>query len=56
MTQGILETAQKQAVNLIVMCTHGRSGAGRWIMGSVADRVLSVVYPGVVDPVRRAEE
>jgi nucleotide-binding universal stress UspA family protein len=39
-TQAILDTAQKEAANLIVMCTHGRSGAGRWIMGSVADRVL----------------
>jgi nucleotide-binding universal stress UspA family protein len=26
--------------NLIVMCTHGRSGLGRWVYGSVADRVL----------------
>ncbi len=38
--EGILDVAQKCAVNLIVMSTHGRSGIGRWIMGSVADRVL----------------
>lgn len=38
--EGILDVAQKQAVNLVVMSTHGRSGLGRWIMGSVADRVL----------------
>ncbi len=25
---------------LIVMSTHGRSGLGRWVYGSVADRVL----------------
>jgi len=37
---GILDAAQKYAVSLIVMSTHGRSGVGRWIMGSVADRVL----------------
>jgi nucleotide-binding universal stress UspA family protein len=37
---GILDVAQKRAVNLVVMSTHGRSGVGRWIMGSVADRVL----------------
>ena len=55
MTQGILETAEKQAANLIVMCTHGRLAAGRWIMGSVADRVLCVAHPGVVDPVGMPE-
>jgi nucleotide-binding universal stress UspA family protein len=38
--ENILEAAQKRAANLVVMSTHGRSGAGRWIMGSVADRVL----------------
>jgi nucleotide-binding universal stress UspA family protein len=26
--------------DLIVICTHGRSGLGRWVYGSVADRVL----------------
>jgi nucleotide-binding universal stress UspA family protein len=38
--EGILEVAQKHTVDVVVMSTHGRSGAGRWIMGSVADRVL----------------
>jgi nucleotide-binding universal stress UspA family protein len=36
----ILESAHKRQVNLIVMSTHGRAGLGRWIMGSVTDRVL----------------
>jgi nucleotide-binding universal stress UspA family protein len=36
----ILDAAQKQAASLVVMSTHGRSGIGRWILGSVADRVL----------------
>jgi nucleotide-binding universal stress UspA family protein len=26
--------------DLVVMCTHGRSGLGRWIYGSVAEQVL----------------
>jgi nucleotide-binding universal stress UspA family protein len=26
--------------SLVVMTTHGRSGIGRWVMGSVADRVV----------------
>jgi len=38
--ENILDVAQKRTVNLVVMSTHGRSGIGRWIMGSVADRVL----------------
>ncbi len=37
---GILEQAQTLAADLIVMTTHGRSGLGRWVMGSVADGVL----------------
>lgn len=38
--ENILDVAEKHAVNLVVMSTHGRSGVGRWVMGSVADRVL----------------
>ena len=26
--------------DLIIMCTHGRSGLGRWVYGSIADRTL----------------
>jgi nucleotide-binding universal stress UspA family protein len=40
--ESILEQAQDSATNLIVMSTHGRSGVGRWVMGSVADGVLRV--------------
>lgn len=36
----IVEFAGKGSNTLIVMCTHGRSGAGRWVMGSVTDKVL----------------
>ncbi len=36
----ILEIAEKEAVDLIVMSTHGRSGLGRWVYGSVAAKVL----------------
>ncbi len=32
--------AEKNGVDLIVIASHGRSGVGRWVMGSVADRVL----------------
>ncbi|MEM7031413.1 MAG: universal stress protein [Chloroflexota bacterium] len=37
---GILDLAEREAVDLIVMCTHGRSGLGRWIHGSVASKIL----------------
>jgi nucleotide-binding universal stress UspA family protein len=36
----ILRHAQEMKVDLIVMSTHGRSGLGRWVYGSIADRVL----------------
>jgi nucleotide-binding universal stress UspA family protein len=37
----ILQAAQAQHVDMIVMATHGRSGFMRWILGSVAERVIS---------------
>jgi len=36
----ILEYSKKNQIDLIIMSTHGRSGVSRWVMGSVADRVL----------------
>ena len=36
----ILEAAREQRADLILMSTHGRGGLGRWLYGSVADRVL----------------
>lgn len=36
----IYETASSTRANLIVMSTHGRSGLGRWLYGSVAEEVL----------------
>jgi nucleotide-binding universal stress UspA family protein len=36
----ILRYAEENDVDLILMATHGRSGIRRWVMGSVADRVL----------------
>lgn len=35
----ITRYAEENQIDLIVMCTRGRSGIGRWLMGSVADRV-----------------
>jgi nucleotide-binding universal stress UspA family protein len=36
----ILRAAEAEHARVIVMSTHGRSGVGRWIYGSVADAVL----------------
>jgi len=32
--------AEQNGVDLIVIASHGRSGVSRWVMGSVADRLL----------------
>jgi nucleotide-binding universal stress UspA family protein len=36
----ILTEARKQAMSLIALETHGRRGVVRWLMGSVADKVI----------------
>jgi nucleotide-binding universal stress UspA family protein len=36
----IIDLAKKTADNLVVMSTHGRSGVGRWLIGSVVERVV----------------
>lgn len=36
----IIEFCRKNAIDLIVIATHGRSGVSRWVWGSVADKVL----------------
>jgi nucleotide-binding universal stress UspA family protein len=38
--EAILMAAEKEAVDLIVMSTHGRSGLSRWVYGSVAAKIL----------------
>ncbi len=39
-TEEILRHCTEADCDLIVMSTHGRSGLGRWVYGSIADRVL----------------
>jgi nucleotide-binding universal stress UspA family protein len=36
----IIDYAQKNAESLIAMCTHGRSGVKRWVLGSVTEKVV----------------
>jgi nucleotide-binding universal stress UspA family protein len=36
----ILEKAAAEAAALVIMATHGRAGINRWLLGSVAEKVL----------------
>jgi nucleotide-binding universal stress UspA family protein len=56
--QEIVAFAEREEIDLIAMSTHGRSGLSRWILGSVADKVLRgtnlpvllVRPPGIAGP------
>ena len=37
----IIDFAKESGVDLIVMCTHGHSGITRWVLGSIAHKVLT---------------
>jgi nucleotide-binding universal stress UspA family protein len=39
--EAILRVASECQADVIVMSTHGRSGMKRWLLGSVADRVVT---------------
>jgi nucleotide-binding universal stress UspA family protein len=51
--EAIVEAAKQQGADLIVMGTHGRRGAARLFLGSVASRVISTA-PCPVMTVRSA--
>jgi len=51
----ILRYAEENDCDLIVMSTHGRSGLGRWVYGSVADRILTHTHIPIL-MVRASEE
>jgi nucleotide-binding universal stress UspA family protein len=36
----IIDLARGTPDNLIAMCTHGRSGVNRWVLGSVTEKVV----------------
>lgn len=41
--QVILEKARADSATLVAMATHGYSGAARWLLGSVAERVSQIL-------------
>ncbi len=47
-TDKIVDYAQENPFNLIVMATHGRSGLSRWVYGSAAENVLQAVSSPVL--------
>jgi nucleotide-binding universal stress UspA family protein len=37
----LIDYAEENDVDLILIATHGRSGISRWVRGSIADRILT---------------
>jgi nucleotide-binding universal stress UspA family protein len=49
----ILDYANQNSVDLIIMSTHGRSGISRWFFGSVAEKVTRhATIPVLISPPR----
>lgn len=46
--EALLNYAEKQSVDLIVMATHGRTGIRRWALGSVATKIVTAADCPVV--------
>lgn len=56
-SQIILKIADETHADLIIMSTHGRSGLGRWLFGSVANEVLCAsTHPVLVVPSRNMKK
>ena len=51
--EAIVREAGQSNADLIVMTTHGRSGLRRWLLGSVAEKVLRASpVPVLLCPIR----
>jgi nucleotide-binding universal stress UspA family protein len=44
----LIDFAQQEHVDLVVMSTHGRSGLPRFVLGSTADRMVRSGVPTVL--------
>ncbi|MGD8903015.1 MAG: universal stress protein [Anaerolineae bacterium] len=50
-SKDIIEFAEQNQIDMLVMCTRGQTGLARWLMGSVTDHVVrSSPVPVVVVP------
>ena len=53
----IIDYAEANAIDLIAMSTHGRSGIGRWVFGSVTDKILHAGHtPVLVVPAAKVKQ
>jgi len=44
--EALIDYANKNDIDLVIIATHGRSGISRWVWGSVAERLLrSICVP-----------
>ena len=51
---GILDIAAEEDAEMIVLATHGRSGVGKWLLGSVAEKIVrSARRPVLIVPAGR---
>ena len=49
----ITDTAEARGAEMIVISSHGRTGAARWLLGSTADRIIrAATVPVHLVPVR----
>jgi nucleotide-binding universal stress UspA family protein len=56
-TSAIVDAMRAQHADLVIMSTHGRSGLGRWLYGSVAEHVLQhATAPVLLVPARCRRE
>ena len=53
--QTIVETAEAEHVDLLVMATHGRTGLSHLLIGSVAERVIRRPLPRADHPAAGGE-
>ncbi len=50
----LIKYCKRSGVDLIIMSTHGRSGISRWVLGSVADKVIrQAEVPVLIRPAAR---
>lgn len=53
----ILDVAEREGADAIVIASHGRTGMTRWLLGSVAEKVVrSADIPVIVVPTRAVGE
>jgi nucleotide-binding universal stress UspA family protein len=47
-SEALIDYANKNDIDLVIIATHGRSGVSRWVWGSVADRLIRSIRAPVL--------